>query len=157
MGILPDDIREWPRLRAEADRQEAATHARAQAAANLAAEQEATIDEIEQILKKVLGDDIQAEAQERAKRPAISTAHKAEFERFREYAVQTGLPCRPASPVLVAGYLLENLDRGPIVLSRMLAAIRAVHQRADQADPTRDLLPAALMRLARREKTEGAQ
>lgn len=157
MGIFPDDLREWPRLRAEADQRAAALRAQAQVEAELAAEQQATIDDIEQILVRALGPQIRAEAEERAKQPAISTAHKAEFERFREYAAQNGLPCRPASPVLVASYLLENIDRGAVVLSRMLAAIRAVHQRADQNDPTRDHLPAAVMRQAWSEKRGAAK
>jgi hypothetical protein len=145
-GILSGthDTDELERRIAEDRRKEAA-------AAEYAAELEATLDRIEKAITVYVGDELQAEfAAQRQAEEKRKRAHMGAFLRFKHYCIafSTPLPYLPAAPAAIAAFLSTEIAKGQNHLNRLCAAIAEMHKRVDMPDPTRDPLIRAVIRLA---------
>ena len=150
-GILsgtydPDEINR----RIEEDRRKAS------AAAELAAEREATLDEIEKAISVYVADELQAEfAEQRKCEETRKRAHLGSFLRFKQYCARYSppLPHLPAAPAAIAAFLTSEMEKGQAHLNRLSAAIAVMHKRVDLPDPTNDPLVRAVVRLAHKDKS----
>ena len=136
---------------AEIDRRIAEDRSKEAAAAEYAAELEATLDRIEKAITVYVGDELQAEfAAQRQSEESRKRAHLGAFLRFKEYCKRfsTPLPYLPAAPVAIAAFLATEMSKGPSHLNRLNAAIGVMHKRVNLPDPTNDPLIKAVIRLA---------
>jgi hypothetical protein len=136
--------------RAEEERQKEA------AAAEFAAEREATLDRLEKAISVYVGDELQAEfAAQRQSEEARKRAYLGAFNRFRQYCARysTPLPHLPAAPAAIAAFLVSEMEKGQAHLNRLCAAIAVMHKRVDMPDPTSDPLVRAVVRLAHKDKS----
>jgi hypothetical protein len=145
-GILGGDREEIARGVAELERREAA-------AAQLAADQEAAVNKIEDALTSWLRTEL---AEEIAARPRLSAGtlrtYKSDFSRFKQCCAEWKLPCLPAPPQVVAAFLGQEGPRGLAHVLRCKAAVSAAHRAADLDDPCEDLLVRAVIRMVRQDK-----
>jgi hypothetical protein len=121
------------------------------AAAEYAAELEATLDRIEKAITVYVADELQAEfAAQRQSEETRKRAHMGAFLRFKEYCAkyETPLPYLPAAPAAIAAFLSTEIAKGQNHLKRLCAAIAEMHKRVDLPDPTNDPLIKAVIRLA---------
>ena len=135
----------------EIDRRIAEDKAREAAAAEYAAELEATLDRIEKAITVYVGDELQAEfVAQRQSEESRKRAHLGAFLRFKEYCKRfsTPLPYLPAAPVAIAAFLATEMSKGPSHLNRLNAAIAEMHKRVSLPDPANDPLIKAVIRLA---------
>ena len=135
----------------EIDRRIEEDRRKASAAAELAAEREATLDEIEKAITVYVADELQAEfAAQRKTEESRKRAHLGAFLRFKNYctAYSTLLPYLPAAPQAIAAFLATEIAKGQSHLNRLCAAIAVMHKRVDLPDPTNDPLVRAVVRLA---------
>jgi hypothetical protein len=149
-GILsgPSDPDETAR-RIEEDRSKEA------AAAEYAADLEATLDRIEKAITVYVADELQDEfAAQRQTEESRKRAHLGAFLRFKEYCARysTPLPHLPAAPAAIAAFLTSEMVKGQSHLNRLCAAIAVMHKRVDLPDPTNDPLVRAVVRLAHKDK-----
>jgi hypothetical protein len=135
----------------EIDRQIAEDKAREAAAAEYAAELEATLDRIKRAITVYVAGELQAEfaAQTQAKEKMKRT-HLGTFNRFMQYCTNfsTPLPYRPAAPEAIAAFLSTEMAKGQRHLNRVCTSIAAMHERVNLPDPTTDPLVRAVVRLA---------
>src|SRR3954469_5744764 len=114
--------------RIEADRRKAS------AAAELAAEREATLDQIEKAISVYVADELQAEfAAQRQAEETKKRAHLGSFLRFKQYCARYSppLPHLPAAPAAIAAFLTSEMEKGQGHLNRLRAAIAVMHKRVD--------------------------
>ena len=141
----------------EIDRRIEEDRRKASAAAELAAEREATLDEIEKAITVYVADELQAEfAARKAIRGDRRSAHIwARFFEFKEYCAgySPPLPHLPAAPAAIAAFLTSEMEKGQGHLNRLCAAIAVMHKRVDLPDPTNDPLVRAVVRLAHKDKS----
>jgi hypothetical protein len=126
------------------------------AAAEYAAELEATLDRIEKAITVYVADELQAEfAEQRKCEETRKRAHLGAFNRFKTYCVRfsTPLPYLPAAPQAIAAFLSTEISKGQAHLNRLCAAIALMHKRVDLPDPTHDPLVQAVVRLAHKDKS----
>ena len=143
LGDPPIDPEETKRVKeAEALRlqQEAA-------AAERAAEIEATCDEIDAFMIPLLKTELE---QENAK-ARMSAATRKVFERFKACCASWGLPALPAPPQAVAVFLTDKTTK-PTDVERLAKQISLVHRAVGHQDPCEDILIRALLRQVREEK-----
>jgi hypothetical protein len=148
-GILGGNRAEIARGVAELERREAV-------AAELAAEREATLDEIEKAITVYVADELQAEfAAQRQTEESRKRAHLGAFLRFKQYCARYSppLPHLPAAPAAIAAFLTSEMEKGQAHLNRLCAAIAVMHKRVDLLDPTNDPLVRAVVRLAHKDKS----
>jgi hypothetical protein len=140
----------------EIDRRIEADRRKASAAAQLAAEREATLDEIEKAITVYVADELQAEfAAQRQSEETKKRAHLGAFLRFKQYCARYSppLPHLPAAPAAIAAFLTSEMEKGQAHLNRLCAAIAVMHKRVDLPDPTGDPLVRAVVRLAHKDKS----
>ena len=137
-GTWDDDEMERER---EEDRQKEV------AAAERAADQEAVKHKLETVIVGYLKAHIAAELQDQ-KKPETNTQSREAFLRFKTYCAKFDLDHLPASPQIVAGFLVSEIDQGRQHLNGLIKTISETHLRCDLHDPTGDLLVRALLRLA---------
>jgi hypothetical protein len=140
----------------EIDRRIAEDKAKEAAAAEHAAELEATLDRIEKAITVYVADELQAEfAEQRKCEETRKRAHLGAFLRFKQYclAYSTPLPYLPAAPQAIAAFLSTEIAKGQAHLNRVCAAIAMMHRRVDLPDPTNDPLVRAVVRLAHKDKS----
>jgi hypothetical protein len=148
-GILGGDRAEIARGVAELERKEVA-------AAELEAEREATLEQIEKAISVYVADELQAEfAAQRQSEETKKRAHLGAFLRFKQYCARYSppLPHLPAAPAAIAAFLTSEMERGQGHLNRLCAAIAVMHKRVDLPDPTNDPLVRAVIRLAHKDKS----
>jgi hypothetical protein len=122
----------------EIDRRIAEDRSKEAAAAEYAAELEATLDRIEKAITVYVADELQAEfAAQRQTEESRKRAHMGAFLRFKEYCgrYETPLPYLPAAPAAIAAFLSTEIAKGPNHLNRLCAAIAVMHKRVDLPDP----------------------
>jgi hypothetical protein len=141
-GILSDSI-DW----AEIEKLNADERALQQAAAQRAADQEATQRQIEGVMLEHLRDEISEELKEQ-KPTEMSAQGRMDVLCLKGYAATLDLPHLPASPATVAAFLTSEIHHGRPHLNRLVKSISAAHHKADLPDPCTDLLVRALLRLA---------
>jgi hypothetical protein len=130
--------------------------AREAAAAEYAAELEATLDQIEKAITVYVADELQAEfAEQRKSEESRKRAHLGAFNRFKTYCTRfsTPLPYLPAAPAAIAAFLTTEMAKGQAHLNRLCAAIAVMHKRVDLPDPTTDPLIRAVVRLAHKDRS----
>jgi hypothetical protein len=140
----------------EIDRKIAEDRRKEAAAAEYAAELDATLDRIEKAITIYVGDELQAEfAAQRQTEESRKRAHLGAFLRFKNYATSysTPLPYLPAAPAAIAAFLATEIEKGQAHLTRLCAAIATMHKRVDLPDPTTDPLVRAVVRLAHKDKS----
>jgi hypothetical protein len=126
------------------------------AAAEYAADLEATLDQIEKAITVYVADELQAEfAAQRQSEESRKRAHLGAFLRFKQYCARysTPLPYLPAAPAAIAAFLATEIEKGQGHLNRLCAAIALMHKRVDLPDPTNDPLVRAVVRLAHKDKS----
>ena len=140
----------------EIDRRIEEDRRKASASAELAAEREATLDEIEKAITVHVGEELEAEfAAQRQSEEKRKRAHLGSFLRFKEYCARYSppLPHLPAAPAAIAAFLTSEMEKGQGHLNRLCAAIAVMHKRVDLPDPTSDPLVRAVVRLAHKDKS----
>ena len=140
----------------EIDRRIEEDRRKASAAAELAAEREATLDQIEKAITVYVADELQAEFAERKQsEDKKKRAHLGAFLRFKQYCARYSppLPHLPAAPAAIAAFLTSEMEKGQGHLNRLYAAIAVMHKRVDLPDPTNDPLVRAVVRLAHKDKS----
>jgi hypothetical protein len=140
----------------EIERRIAEDKAKEAAAAECAAELEATLDRIEKAITVYVADELQAEfAAQRQSEETKKRAHQGAFLRFKQYclAYSTPLPYLPAAPAAIAAFLATEIAKGQAHLNRLCTAIAVMHKRVDLPDPTNDPLVRAVVRLAHKDKS----
>ena len=140
----------------EIDRRIEEDRRKASAAAELAAERQATLDEIEKAITVYVADELQTEFAERKQsEDKKKRAHLGSFLKFKEYCARytPPLPHLPAAPAAIAAFLTSEMDKGQGHLNRLCAAIAVMHKRVDLPDPTSDPLVRAVVRLAHKDKS----
>ena len=149
-GILGGDREEIARGVAELERREAA-------AAQLAAEQEKSVNQIEDALTSWLRTELAEEIAARKRlSPETLRTYKSDFQRFKQCCAEWKLPCLPAPAQIVAAWLGEEGHRGLAHVLRCKAAVSAAHRAADLPDPTDDLLVRAVIRMVKQDKPPAA-
>src|SRR5215469_5164866 len=68
--------------------------------------------------------------------PSTLRAYRTDWRCFLSWCEQEGVPALPASPEVVARFLVSQAGYKPATLSRRLAAINAAHELADHPSPT---------------------
>ena len=140
----------------EIDRRIEEDRRKASAAAELAAERQATLDEIEKAITVYVADELQTEFAERKQsEDKKKRAHLGSFLKFKEYCARytPPLPHLPAAPAAIAAFLASEMEKGQGHLNRLCAAIAVMHKRVDLPDPTSDPLVRAVVRLAHKDKS----
>jgi hypothetical protein len=145
-GILGGDREEIARGVAELERKEAA-------AAALAAEQELKEREIEQVLSQTLRAELDAEIENQKLNAKTLRRYREDFQRFKKYCEDSGLPYLPAGPQVTALFLGENGKKGLAHVNRLRNAIAFTHHTAGLPAPTDDLLVKAICRLLKDNKS----
>jgi hypothetical protein len=145
-GILGGDREEIARGVAELERKEAA-------AAALAAEQELKEREIEQVLSQTLRAELDAEIENQKLNAKTLQRYREDFQRFKKYCEDSGLPYLPAGPQVTALFLGENGKKGLAHVNRLRNAIAFTHHTAGLPAPTDDLLVKAICRLLKDNKS----
>jgi hypothetical protein len=141
----------------EIDRRIEEKRAQEAAAAEHAADLEATLDRLEKAITVFVGNELQAEfAAQKLSDESRKRAHLGAFTRFRAYCARysTPLPYLPAAPQAVAAFLATEIEKGQAHLNRLCAAIATMHKRVDLPDPTTDPLVRAVVRLALKDKPQ---
>jgi hypothetical protein len=150
-GILGGDREEIARGVAELERKEAL-------ATQLAADQEKSVNKIEDALTSWLRTELAEEIAARKRlSPETLRAYKSDFRRFKQCCAEWKLPCLPAPAQIVAAWLGEEGPRGLAHVLRCKAAISAAHRAADLDDPCEDLLVRAVVRMVRQDKSPPAE
>jgi hypothetical protein len=115
----------------EIERSIAEDKAKETAAAEYAAELEATLDRIEKAITVYVADELQAEfAEQRKSEETRKRAHLGAFNRFKLYCTRfsTPLPYLPAAPAAIAAFLTTEMTKGQAHLNRLCAAIAVMHK-----------------------------
>jgi hypothetical protein len=119
------------------------------------AELQPTLDLIDQLMTRHLGEELKAEDEATRGAP-----HSELFMKFKQYCSrwEIPLPYLPAAPQAVAAFLISEARHGPAHVTRLLKSIAAAHRAvnlvAKSSDPTQDLFVKALLRHLRAEKKE---
>jgi hypothetical protein len=140
----------------EIDRQIAEDRRKEAAAAEHAAELEATLDRIEKAITIYVGNELRDEfAAQRKTEETSKRAHLKAFLKFKEYCLNFSvpLPYLPAAPQAIAAFLATEIAKGQSHLNRLCAAIAMMHRRVDLPDPTNDPLVRAVVRLAHKDRS----
>ena len=143
----------------EIDRRIEEDRRKASAAAELAAEREATLDEIEKAITVYVADELQAEfAAQRQSEETRRRTHLGSFLKFKKYCARYSppLPHLPAAPAAIAAFLVSEGERGQGHLKRLCAAIAVMHKRVDLPDPTNYPLVRVVIRMVREDKSSPA-
>jgi hypothetical protein len=112
-----------------------------------AAEIQPTLDLIDELITRRLGDELRAE--DLATRGA---PHSEDFTKFKKYCErwEIPLPYLPAAPQAVCAFLISESRHGPAHVTRLLHSIAAAHRAVNLAakcsDPSQDLFVKALLR-----------
>jgi hypothetical protein len=79
--------------------------------------------------------------------PSTKRVYTQDCKAFKDYCDQINVTWRPASPEVVACFLVEEHERGAgsARLRRLRSAISYAHQLGDHFDPTRDIIVQAVM------------
>jgi enamine deaminase RidA (YjgF/YER057c/UK114 family) len=114
------------------------------AAAQRAAEIEATCDEIDAFMTPYL----KAELELENSKARVNAATKKVFERFKACCASWGLPALPAPPQAVAVFLTDKNSKLADI-EKLAKQISLVHRAVGYQDPCQDILIRALLRQAR--------
>jgi hypothetical protein len=143
---------------AEVERQIESDRRKELMAAQLAADQEAAVNKIEDALTSWLRTELAEEIAARKRlSPETLRTYKSDFQRFKRCCAEWKLPCLPAPAQIVAAWLGEEGHRGLAHVLRCKAAVSAAHRAADLPDPTDDLLVRAVVRMVKQDKPPQAK
>jgi hypothetical protein len=128
--------------RAEAERQKEA------AAAELLAQEEAVLNQLEDSLTESLRDELAEEIADRKLGAKTLKQYREDFVRFKAFCQgwSTPLPHLPASSQVTAAFLASEIHLGKAHVRRLAKMISRAHSSADLPNPCEDLLVRAVIR-----------
>jgi hypothetical protein len=130
--------------RAEEDRKKEA------AAAELLAQEEALLNQLEDSLTASLRDELAEEIADRKLSAKTLVQYRESFLKFKEYCRRYTPPLShlPAPPQIVAAFLADEIYLGKAHVRRLAKIIATAHRSADLPNPCEDLLIQAVIRRA---------